>query len=100
MYAFTSNLNNPYGKADKLFEAFVNFGGEATQGAKGFSDHVVADAFEKIGDKMLYLFDYGDEWQFILKLESIQETEKTTKNKLILLKSTGEDPKQHPDYEE
>jgi hypothetical protein len=48
---------------------------------------------------MLFLFDYGDEWQFIVELKKITEPEPNKKSPAIL-EIFGKPPKQYPDYEE
>ncbi len=53
----------------------------------------------KIGKKILYLFDYGDEWRFNVVLKKIDFIEKVPK-KPVILKSIGEAPEQYPDYEQ
>lgn len=100
MFAFSSNLTNPYGPAEKLFEAFVDYGDEATEGAKSVKLFMISDAFEKIGDKMLYLFDYGDGWKFIVEVIEEKTVMRTSKNMFVLRDSTGDDPEQYPDYDE
>ncbi|HOJ94569.1 MAG TPA: hypothetical protein PK390_04970 [Fervidobacterium nodosum] len=48
---------------------------------------------------MLFLFDYGDEWQFIAELKKITEPE-PNKKYLAIFEIFGKPPKQYPDYEE
>jgi len=57
-------------------------------GARGYSDKVKLSKFHfRKGDKFLYLFDYGDEWRFQIKvLHVIDEPTKSP----IVLKSVGE----------
>jgi hypothetical protein len=59
----------------------------------------VAEAFPKIGSKMLFLFDYGDEWRF--RVEAIGFGEKAPKTRYPrVLAAVGEAPPQYPDVEE
>ena len=56
----------------------------------------VAQAFPDVGSKMLFLFDYGDEWQF--KVEVIGLGEKVPKARYPkVIKSVGTAPPQYPD---
>jgi len=56
-------------------------------GVQGSSDKVKLSKFRLVkGDKFLYLFDYGDEWRFQIKvLNVVDEPTKTP----IVLKSVG-----------
>lgn len=59
----------------------------------------VAEAFPKVRSKMLFLFDYGDEWRF--KIEAIGMGEKVPKARYPkVLVSIGKAPPQYPDMDE
>ena len=59
----------------------------------------VAQAFPDVGSKMLFLFDYGDEWRF--KVEVIGLGEKVPKARYPkVLATVGKAPPQYPDLEE
>lgn len=52
-----------------------------------------------IGQKFLYIFDFGDNWEFEIELLEIDtKTQKKFKAKLIA--EQGESPEQYPDWEE
>lgn len=51
------------------------------------------------GQRFLYLFDFGDEWRFNVKLEEIQDS-KTPPKKATVIEKKGEAPEQYPDWEE
>ncbi len=53
----------------------------------------------KIGEIMIFNFDFGDDWEFALLLEAINPPDKTLK-KPKLLESHGTAPEQYPDYDE
>lgn len=101
-FCFTSKLDNPSGPAEKLFELFVDLDDvENTEGAKGVRKYFISDAFEKKGDKMLYLFDYGDGWEFLLEcLDNTEDVIRTSRNYFKLVESHGEDPEQYPNWDE
>jgi hypothetical protein len=56
----------------------------------------LSEVFNNVGKRMLFLFDYGDEWRFILELKGIEPAKKDAKYPLTV-KSVGEAP---PQYEE
>ncbi|HID99899.1 MAG TPA: hypothetical protein EYP59_06380 [Thiotrichaceae bacterium] len=60
---------------------------------------IVAQVFNYPKKKMLFLFDFGDEWHFVVQLKAIKEGEKDQKYP-VLLKSVGEAPEQYPPYDE
>ncbi len=53
----------------------------------------------RIGDKMEYLFDFGDYWQFTAELEAIQPPNPKFK-KAKILESHGKSPEQYPNWED
>lgn len=84
----------------KAFELFVDVGEEPTRRvAKGVKKVKIAQAFEKLGEKMIFLFDYGDGWQFNVELKEIQYMPKWNLDPVIL-ESIGEAPEQYPPCEE
>ncbi|WP_448376842.1 IS1096 element passenger TnpR family protein [Fervidobacterium sp.] len=65
---------------------------------KGVKNTKVSQVFEKPRQRMLFLFDYGDEWHFIVELKKIVEPEQNIKYPTIL-ETFGEAPEQYPEYE-
>ncbi|MEN8253186.1 MAG: hypothetical protein ABFQ62_02295 [Patescibacteria group bacterium] len=60
----------------------------------------MSDLFEK-NKKMLFLFDYGDSWHFILEcLDDSEKVLKIPRNYYKLYESHGEDPEQYPPLDE
>ena len=55
-------------------------------------------AFPAPGKKMLFLFDYGDEWRFKVELIGLGRKEKAVYPRV--LKRVGEAPAQYPGLEE
>ena len=49
--------------------------------------------------KLLFLYDYGDEWHFIVQLKETRASEKDTKYPQIV-ESVGKAPPQYGDEEE
>jgi hypothetical protein len=52
-----------------------------------------------IGSSMEYLFDFGDNWKFDVRLEEIH-SEDTRQEYVEILDSFGTAPEQYPDYED
>src|SRR3989338_8088590 len=59
-------------EAKKVFELFVDAGEEASPAAQGVKKTKVSQVFMKPGERMLFLFDYGDEWRFSVELKEIR----------------------------
>jgi hypothetical protein len=78
-----------------LYELFADMG-EADRGAISVKKTKVADAFPNIGHTLMFLFDYGDEWLFRVKL--IEARTKIAKVRYPRVVATrGEAPVQYPD---
>jgi hypothetical protein len=77
-----------------LDEALGNEDGATPKGVKGVA---VREAFEK-GKKLLYLFDYGDEWRFVVECQSVGQSGGGAYPRV--LEAKGEAPAQYPDDED
>ena len=53
----------------------------------------------RIGEKMEYVFDFGDHWQFTIELEAIEPPNPKFKRAKII-ESHGKAPEQYPDWED
>ena len=53
----------------------------------------------RIGEKMEYLFDFGDHWQFTIELEAVEPPNPKFKRAKII-ESHGKAPEQYPDWED
>jgi len=84
----------------KAFELFIDVGEEPTKGiAKGVKKVKISQAFKHIGEKLIFLFDYGDGWQFNVELKEIRNAEKWDL-KPVILESIGKAPLQYPPCED
>jgi len=83
----------------KMFELFVDVGEESRPQAKGVKKTKIAQAFTDVGEKMIFLFDYGDGWQFNVELLEIRNAQKGDL-KPVVLESVGKAPLQYPPCEE
>jgi hypothetical protein len=82
-------------QAHPRYELFADMG-EASPGVAGVKKTTVSQAFPAIGHTMTFLFDYGDDWLFRVKL-------KATGTKLAKVRyprvvaTSGDAPPQYPD---
>ena len=73
----------------------IDVGEEPTRGiAKGVKKVKISQAFRHIGEKMIFLFDYGDGWQFTVELKERRNAEKWDL-KPVILESIGKAPLQY-----
>ena len=59
----------------------------------------VAEAFPAIGHTMLFLFDYGDDWRFVVEVIGLGEKEPKVRYPRVL-KKVGASPVQYPDWDD
>ena len=59
----------------------------------------ISEAFPKVGTKMIFLFDYGDDWRFRVALIGKDHNEPRAKYPRVIA-SVGEAPEQYPDFED
>lgn len=100
-FGFYDNLEKPF-NSKEIYELFTDLDDvEHTLGARGVQKYYfVSDLFEN-RKKMLFLFDYGDNWEFILEiLDDSQQVLDVPKNYYKLYESHGEDPEQYPDIDD
>lgn len=81
--------------ADTKYELFADMG-DAEPGVLGVKKTKIAQAFPKLGHRLIFLFDYGDEWHFRVSLKDIGSKTAKTKYPRIVA-SNGEAPPQYPD---
>lgn len=101
------DMDHCFGFYDKLgrrgvtkeeYTLFADIGEEANPGDPGVQTTALLDVFHP-GKKLIFLFDYGDDWRFDVTCKSIEET--TSKfRKPKILNPQGTPPEQYPDYEE
>lgn len=79
------------------YELFADIGEESK--FKGVEKTKVKEALDKIGKKMLFLFDYGDEWHFIVELKVV-ESSKAGEKYPFVTESVGDAPSQYGESDE
>jgi len=105
--AFDFDFDHPFGFYSKVkgfvldspvkYELFVDMGQESDAGSVKRTR--IAGAFLKVHAKMTFLFDYGDDWQFLVELIRIGKTERSI-NYPRVVKVVGKAPKQYPDLDD
>ena len=97
-FGFYSKLKGHFYDSPRRYELFVDMG-EGEGAAQSVKRTAASEAFARVGAKMLFLFDYGDEWLFLVEL--IKRKPKEAKVKLPrLLVSAGEAPEQYPSFDD
>lgn len=97
-FGFYNNFKK-YHDSDRAYEFFVDIGEESgTPTAKGVKKTKISKAFENPGEKMLFLFDYGDEWRFSVELKEIKRITGLNTNPSIL-ECIGKAPEQYSAWE-
>jgi hypothetical protein len=97
-FGFYGKLKGNIYDSPVRYELFVDLG-EGEDGARSVKRTRVNQAFPSVGTKLRFLFDYGDEWVFLVEL--VDRKPKEPKVKLPrLLTSAGKAPDQYPDPED
>jgi len=106
--AFGFSFDHPFGfydsfgnlrNAKRMYELFTDIGEQTIfPTAQGVKKTKISQAFINQGEKMLFLFDYGDEWRFSVELKEMRKTEEQ-ESEPVILESTGKAPVQYPPCE-
>ena len=93
-FGFYDNLNS-WIRSKVIYEHFVDLEDDyaAMDNAKSCDKSRIESVF-KIGEPMLFLFDYGDEWRFKVQLVSQSEI-KQGKTYPLTVEKFGKEPKQY-----
>jgi hypothetical protein len=81
-------------QSEPRYELFHDMG--ARTDALSVRKTMVDEAFEEPGHKMLFLFDYGDDWRFVVELLRIGPARKGARYPR-LVSHRGAAPQQYPD---
>jgi len=98
-FGFFSKISDrDYFDSEKKYELFTDLieEGELLEptGAGSVKKTKVNEVWLNIGDKMMFLFDYGDNWQFLVELINFGKKELKQKYPQVL-KKIGRAPKQY-----
>jgi len=94
-FGFYDNIKK-WNQSDEGYELFADMGEESE--FKGVKKTKVNSVFNQIGKKMLFLFDYGDQWHFIIELKGIELAREGVRYPFIV-ESVGEAPSQYGEEE-
>ncbi len=96
-FGFYNNIKNTY-DSDESYELFVDMGeGGSNNKTKGVKKTKIRDVFEP-KKKMLFHFDYGDDWMFLVECLEISDPVLSAKYPK-LTKTVGEAPEQYLECE-
>ena len=85
-------------RVDPRYELFADMG-EADPGVFSVKKTKVSQAFPAIGHSLVFLFDYGDEWQFRVSLKKTDtKLPKVRYPRIVTIR--GNPPPQYPDPDE
>jgi len=95
---FSKIVESRYFDSEKKYELFTDLIEEGEDleptGAGSVKKTKVKDVWRNTGDKMMFLFDYGDSWQFVVKLTGFGEKKSNQKYPRVLQK-IGRAPRQY-----
>jgi len=98
-FGFFSKIDEwKYFDSPKKYELFTDLIEEGEDleptGAGSVKKTKISEVWQNIGDKMMFLFDYGDNWQFLVELINCGNKELKQKYPRFL-KKIGRAPKQY-----
>jgi hypothetical protein len=97
-FGFYSKLKGNIYDSPIRYELFVDIG-EGEGDARSVKRTRADKAFPSVAAKMRFLFDYGDEWVFLVELVERKPKEPQVKLPRLLI-SAGKAPAQYPDPED
>ena len=97
-FGFYSGLKGDIYRSPTQYELFVDLG-EGEDNVRSVKRTRVAAAFPSVGAKMRFLYDYGDEWVFLVHLVGRKPREPKVRLPRLLL-AAGKAPAQYPDPED
>ncbi|MDR3539258.1 MAG: hypothetical protein P4L71_22410 [Acetobacteraceae bacterium] len=96
-FGFYSNLTGNVLRSPVSYELFADLE-ETDSEAGSVKRTTVAEAFPKVGSKMTFLFDYGDEWHF--RVEVLDRGTKAGRSLAKVLDGVGKAPEQYPEMDD
>jgi hypothetical protein len=96
-FGFYSKLDGNYQASPEKYELFADMEDNDSDAAS-VKQTAVSKAFAKVGKKMLFLFDYGDEWCFQVELIKLGGKAPGRRYPRLLV-SSGDAPAQYPDMD-
>ncbi len=97
-FGFFSAISEQWYKSKKKYELFADMKNIEPTGAESVKKTKIGEVWKNLGDKMLFLFDYGDTWLFVIELVGFGKKE-TKKKYPCVIKKVGIAPEQYPEVE-
>lgn len=100
-FGFFSTIGERYLDSERKYELFADMKSRDIEptGAASVKKTKINEVWKHIGDKMLFLFDYGDDWLFVVELADFGAAEPKTKYPRII-KKLGQATEQYPEIDE
>lgn len=99
VFGFFSTISEQWYKSEKKYELFTDMNDVEPTGAESVKKTKIDEVWKNVGDKMLLLFDYGDNWLFVVELIGFGKKEAKKKYPRII-KKVGIAPEQYPEADE
>ena len=96
-FGFYNNRKDPF-KSKEFYTLFADMEDVEDDGEPGVNRTFIEEVFKK-GKRMLFLFDYGEDWIFDVTCTAVEPAENKRKVRKILSES-GVAPIQYPDYDD
>lgn len=109
--AYDFDFDHPFGFFSKItdgwnglaesrrYELFADLDPKEAHGAKSVKKTSIDAVWKNVDDKMLFLFDYGDEWRWIIVLNGYAEKKADIEYPRVL-SSSGDAPEQYAEFDE
>jgi Plasmid pRiA4b ORF-3-like protein len=97
-FGYYSDLKDPYSRKGDRYELFADME-DGDSDAGSVERTTVAQVFRAPGKKMLFLFDYGDDWRFLIEAKALGEKAPKTRYPRLVA-SVGKAPEQYPDEDD
>lgn len=100
-FGFFSDIKEYCFDSERKYELFADMKDEGIEptGAKSVEKTKIGEVWKNIGDKMLFLFDYGDNWLFVVELTGFSVADSKEKYPRVT-KKVGPAPEQYQKSEE
>jgi hypothetical protein len=96
-FGFYGDLKNPQSREGERYELFADTE-DGDSDAGSVERTTVAQVFGVPGKQMLFLFDYGDDWRFLIEARA-RGVKDPKRRYPRLVASVGRSPEQYPDLE-
>ncbi|MBI2716850.1 MAG: hypothetical protein HYX37_20740 [Rhizobiales bacterium] len=97
-FGYYSNVKDPHRGGGERYELFADME-DGDSDAGSVERTTVAQVFDAPGKKMLFVFDYGDDWRFLIEAKAVGEMAPKTRYPRLVT-SVGKAPEQYPDHDE